>query len=59
MLKPKKEAGLTAPFKSLSPHLRRPEFRHHESQLLTKYVHENLRRKDMTRFRHRAPETCQ
>lgn len=34
----------------LPSYLLRLKVRHHESQLLTKYVHENLRYKDMARF---------
>ena len=49
---------MQSPFSSPCPHLPRPESGHHESQLLTKYVHENLRHKDMARSRLCIPETC-
>ena len=49
---------MAAPFLGPYPHLLRPESGHHESQLLTKYVHENLRHKDMARSRLCIPETC-
>ena len=54
----KEETAAMRSLVGLPPYPHGLKVRHHESQLLTKYVHENLHCKDMARFWDWNPSTC-
>ena len=57
--KGQKKTATERPFSSAICHIFSDRQWLHESQLLTKYVHENLRGKDTTRFPNRRPRVYQ